>query len=578
MIFRSVVGKLWLTILGFVTLILIVLGLLLTQMFERYANNQESKDLMLISDSVAHVLNNSNDWPSALSYLTQLFENENRKLFVVTKENREVLPSPVKEIIQDERVTKAWQGGKTAYRETYPLLIEGKRTYTELLVIASSYDLKDERVLVIIYESMKVVSATAAGINRIILYAIGVSLLFTTFFALFLTRRITRPLRQIQEAAERIAEGELDQRLSIGFHDEIGKLSRSFNHMATQLDETITELQYEKDRLDRILKSMGDGVISVDIEKEIKIINPLAEEMLFAWQTGRKRLPTKVEEILDKAMRENKETTQILEMNGHYLAVVATPLYERNELNGAVAVIRDVTYEKQMDKLRRDFIANVSHELKTPIAMLQGYSEAILDGVAETEEDRMELVKIIYDESLRMGRLVRELLDLARMEAGHFELNRDDVHLDKLLQKVNRKFQSLAKDKGIQLKFFHLQQNDLVYIDADRMEQVLTNLIDNAFRYTPYGGEILVSANKKEGMLILEVTDTGSGIAEEDIPFLFERFYKGDKARTRGNSGGTGLGLAIVKNIVEAHGGRIFVQSKVGKGTTFIIQIPCEEV
>ncbi|MBE3553727.1 MAG: HAMP domain-containing protein, partial [Thermicanus sp.] len=468
MIFRSVVGKLWLTILGFVTLILIVLGLLLTQMFERYANNQESNDLMLISDSVAHVLNNSNDWPSALSYLTQLFENENRKLFVVTNENREALSSPVKEIIQDERVTKAWQGGKIAYRGTYPLLIEGKRTYTELLVIASSYELKEERVLVIIYESMNVVSATAAGINRIILYAIGVSLLFTTFFALFLTRRITRPLRQIQEAAERIAEGELDQRLSIGFHDEIGKLSRSFNHMATQLDETITELQYEKDRLDRILKSMGDGVISVDIDKKIKIINPLAEEMLFAWQTGRKRLPIQIEEILDEAMKENKETTQILEMNGHYLAVVATPLYERNELNGAVAVIRDVTYEKQMDKLRRDFIANVSHELKTPIAMLQGYSEAILDGVAETEEDRTELVKIIYDESLRMGRLVRELLDLARMEAGHFELNRDDIHLDKLLQKVNRKFQSMAKEKEIQLKFFHLQQNDLVYIDADR--------------------------------------------------------------------------------------------------------------
>lgn len=579
MIFRSVVGKLWLTILGFVTIILFVLGLLLTQVFEGYSFNQESKDLMLISDSVAHVLKSSQDWTSALTYLTQLFENENRKLFVVTNKNREALPSPVKDILQDGRMIEAWQGKKISYRGTYPIIVKGERVYSDLLVIASSYELKDEKILIIIYESMKVVGDTTAGINRIILYTIGFSILFTTFFALFLTRRITRPLRQIQEAAERIAEGELDQRLSIGFQDEIGKLARSFNHMVVQLDETIHELQYEKDRLDRILNSMGDGVISVDLEKEIKMINPLAEEMLFHWQmTERKRLPLQVVQVLEEVLRENKVMSQILEINGHYISMVATPLYERNELNGAVAVLRDVTYERQLDKLRRDFVANVSHELKTPISMLQGYSEAILDGVAETEEERMELVKIIYDESVRMGRLVRELLDLARMEAGHFELNRDDIHLNLLLQKVYRKFAAVAKEKGIELQIKPLTSHDLVYLDADRMEQVLTNLIDNAFRYTPQGGKITISSEKREGVLHLKVTDTGSGIHEEDIPFLFERFYKGDKARTRGASGGTGLGLAIVKNIIEAHGGKIYVQSKVGEGTSFHMQIPCEEV
>lgn len=579
MIFRSVVGKLWLTILGFVTIILFVLGLLLTQVFEGYSFNQESKDLMLISDSVAHVLKSSQDWTSALTYLTQLFENENRKLFVVTNKNREALPSPVKDILQDGRMIEAWQGKKISYRGTYPIIVKGERVYSDLLVIASSYELKDEKILIIIYESMKVVGDTTAGINRIILYTIGFSILFTTFFALFLTRRITRPLRQIQEAAERIAEGELDQRLSIGFQDEIGKLARSFNHMVVQLDETIHELQYEKDRLDRILNSMGDGVISVDLEKEIKMINPLAEEMLFHWQmTERKRLPLQVVQVLEEVLRENKVMSQILEINGHYISMVATPLYERNELNGAVAVLRDVTYERQLDKLRRDFVANVSHELKTPISMLQGYSEAILDEVAETEEERMELVKIIYDESVRMGRLVRELLDLARMEAGHFELNRDDIHLNLLLQKVYRKFAAVAKEKGIELQIKPLTGQDLVYLDADRMEQVLTNLIDNAFRYTPQGGKITISSEKREGVLHLKVTDTGSGIHEEDIPFLFERFYKGDKARTRGASGGTGLGLAIVKNIIEAHGGKIYVQSKVGEGTSFHMQIPCEEV
>lgn len=577
MIFRSVVGKLWLTILGFVTIILLVLGLFLTQLFEGYSFNQESKDLMLISDSVAHVLRNSPDWPSALTYLTQLFENENRKLFVVMKENKENLSSPMKDILQDPRMSVTAEGKKITFRGTYPTVIQGERSYSDLLVIASPYELKGEKVLIIIYESMKVLGATTAGINQIILYAIGFSILFTTFFALFLTRRITRPLRQIQEAAERIAEGELDQRLSIGFHDEIGKLARSFNHMAVQLDETIHELQYEKDRLDRILNNMGDGVISVDIEKEIRMINPLAEEMLFGWQkTERKRLPDQVGKVLDEVLQENKGVSRILEVNAHYISMVATPLYERSELNGAVAVFRDVTYERQLEKLRRDFIANVSHELKTPVAMLQGYSEAIIDGVAETEEERIELVKIIYDESMRMGRLVKELLDLARMEAGHFQLDRDDTRFNALLNKIERKFQGIAKEKQVQLKIHPLEENDLVYIDADRIEQVLTNLIDNAFRYTPAGGFISISAKKWMGILRIEVTDTGSGIAEEDIPFLFERFYKGDKARTRGISGGTGLGLAIVKNIIDAHDGKIYVQSKLGEGTTFIIQIPCE--
>jgi two-component system sensor histidine kinase ResE len=262
-----------------------------------------------------------------------------------------------------------------------------------------------------------------------------------------------------------------------------------------------------------------------------------------------------------------------IEIKGTYLAVVVSPLNDRDGISGAVAVFRDVTNERKLDKLRSDFVANISHELRTPIAMLQGYSEAILDGIAATEEEQRELVKIIFDESVRMSKLVNELLDLARIEAGHLQLVPAKISLNQLLDKIGRKFNGLTRERRIQLTVDKLQGDDTVFLDQDRMEQVLTNLIDNAIRHTPDHGEIRVTPSKKEKILQIEVSDTGSGIDPEDIPYLFERFYKGDKARTRGRSG-TGLGLSIVKNIVEAHKGHIYVESTLGEGTSFKIQIP----
>jgi two-component system sensor histidine kinase ResE len=205
--------------------------------------------------------------------------------------------------------------------------------------------------------------------------------------------------------------------------------------------------------------------------------------------------------------------------------------------------------------------------------MLQGYSEAIVDDIAETQEDKKEMAKVIYDESLRMGRLVNELLDLARMESGHIHLTLEKVELSSFMNRIIRKFQGLARDNGIQLSLGIEDEMAPVSFDPDRIEQVLTNLIDNAIRHTPIGGTVQLNVASEEKGFIVEVTDSGSGISEEDLPFVFERFYKADKARTRSRAG-TGLGLAIAKNIIEAHRGYLSVQSKIGQGTTFTFMIP----
>ena len=252
-----------------------------------------------------------------------------------------------------------------------------------------------------------------------------------------------------------------------------------------------------------------------------------------------------------------------------------TPLYDQSYVRGAVAVIRDMTEERRLDKLRKDFISNVSHELRTPISLLQGYSEAIVDDIAESKEEKNELAQIINEESLRMGRLVNELLDLERMEADHIQLHSESVHLESFITRILKKFTGVADEGNISLNLVNHVKVDTVEFDIDRMEQVFTNLIDNALRHTDEHGVINVVVENSSEHLYVEIEDSGRGIPEDDLPFIFERFYKADKSRTRNaKKKGTGLGLAIAKHIVEAHSGTISVKSKLNVGTTFSFKIP----
>jgi two-component system sensor histidine kinase ResE len=246
-----------------------------------------------------------------------------------------------------------------------------------------------------------------------------------------------------------------------------------------------------------------------------------------------------------------------------------------------VAVLRDVTEEVRLEKLRKDFVANVSHELRTPLSMLQGYSEALLDDIVSTPEERRELAQVIHDESLRMGRLVQDLLDLARLEAGRLELHAAETDLAPMLQRVHRKFAALARERGIALELDAPAEGGalvLAWADEDRLEQVFTNLLDNAIRHTAEGKRIFLRATRLESeagpSIRIEVEDQGDGIPPEDLPYIFERFYKADKSRKR--TSGTGLGLAIVKNLVEAHGGVIAARSRIGHGTTFAVTLPVQ--
>ncbi|WP_334077104.1 ATP-binding protein [Paenibacillus sanfengchensis] len=435
----------------------------------------------------------------------------------------------------------------------------------------------------------------------VIIGMIGFSL--TTFFALFLFTKITQPMQRLIQAADSVRKGKYDTRLSLRTSDEIGVLSNTFNHMAEELEKTIRSLNHEKEHLSSVLRSMNDAVITLDGNGYVILTNPPGDRILEMWgdlseqEAGdpeggaassasgpgnANKVPKPLMEMFHRILAQEGDQSMNIHVKKGVWSVHMAPLTSDGEIRGAVAVLRDVTEEVRLEKMRRDFVANVSHEIRTPLSMMQGYSEALLDGMATSPEESAELVQVIHDESLRMGRLVRDLLDLARMEAGHTDMPMREVDFRELAERVYRKFLVRAKEHEIALQLDLGESGlHLSHANEDRLEQVLTNLLDNAFRHTPDGGGIVIGAAmeaQREGpALHVSVKDSGVGIPADDLPFVFERFYKADKARVRGERGGTGLGLSIVKNIVDAHGGTIHAESEPGTGTIFHMLLPVEK-
>ncbi|MFC5531707.1 HAMP domain-containing sensor histidine kinase [Cohnella yongneupensis] len=426
-------------------------------------------------------------------------------------------------------------------------------------------------------------------IKRLFTYAGLMGFLLTTFFAFFLLTKITQPLREMKDAANRVTKGDYTTRVAIRSSDEIGDLATSFNQMATELQTLIRDIQHERDHLSSVLKSMTDAVITFDAAGCAILTNPQGQHLLDDWNSVEwsdedesvpfAAVPGPLRETFRNVTSGVKELTVKVHVKSDVWSVVMTPLASDDAVRGAVAVLRDVTEEFRVDKMRKDFVANVSHEIRTPLSMVQGYSEALLDDIVASPEERRELVQVIHDESLRMGRLVKDLLDLARMEAGHLEMNYQHLDVNALMGRVYRKFSALAKERHIALSR-SVEDPALVLeaADGDRLEQVLTNLLDNALRHTPAGAGIALSAQRIEGtkgdLIEIKIADEGQGIPRQDLPYIFDRFYKADKARKRESNGGTGLGLAIVKNLVEAHNGKIRAESIEGEGTTFTIVLP----
>ncbi|WP_227936133.1 ATP-binding protein [Alkalihalobacillus deserti] len=588
MLWRSVVGKVWITILLLVSVVLTILMVLLLQSFERFHVNEAESRLVNHAMMISNIYEGYTTENDALTTISQysnafdmhvIFLVEGEKIW--STDEAEAHQVALDTFFTDETLSQVFSGEQIVMTEgDFPFTGNGEEFLSEIMIVGVPLQpdsLEDSAVF--LYQSLSAIEEASNDTKKIIYFSAGVAIVLTTIFAFFLSTRITAPLRKMREVALEVAQGEFKTKIPVLTHDEIGQLAIAFNRMGRELNNNIHALNQEKEQLARILVSMADGVVTLNKKGRIVLTNPPAERFIQSWYYEQgmddnieQPLPATLQTLFEKVVLFEKEQVSEVEIQGRSWMILITPLYDQDEIRGAVAVIRDMTEERRHDKLRKDFIANVSHELRTPISMLQGYSEAIIDDIAGSDEEKREMAKIIYDESLRMGRLVNELLDIASMEAGHVELNMELIEVEPFSERIVRKFQGLAGEQDITLSLdIHLVTT--FTCDPDRIEQVLTNLLHNAIRHTEQNGQVTLAVRQYDKGINFDVKDTGSGIPEVDLPYVFERFYKADKARTRGR-GGTGLGLAIAKNIIDAHGGHISVHSKVNEGTTFSFFIP----
>lgn len=398
--------------------------------------------------------------------------------------------------------------------------------------------------------------------------------------------RLAGTLSQSSEVVRRVAEGDFSQTLSAwaAEHPEVSALEQGINATALRLQERVRQLNAEKGRLEAILGNMAEGVILVDAQKRISLLNAAAEAMfgIVAAETlGRDHLTVThhfdLDQKLERVLRTGKAETleikrarpeeQVLECR-----LATTSVGESGE-RGVLLVLRDITRFRRLEQMRTEFVSNVTHELRTPLTSIQGFAETLLEGALEEPEDARRFVGIIKRESEHLSRLIEDILDLSRIESGKMRMRKEPLDLNALSEETLGRMLGKAHDLGVDLVIEVAEGLPQVPGDPTRLSQVLINLVDNALKYTPPGGRVTVSAADAGPHLSIAVADTGCGIPRADLARIFERFYRVDKARTR-STGGTGLGLSIVKHIVDAHGGSISVESDVGLGATFTFTLP----
>jgi two-component system phosphate regulon sensor histidine kinase PhoR len=421
------------------------------------------------------------------------------------------------------------------------------------------------------------INAAMGHINVVIAVGALVAAVLGILLAFQIARITVEPIKKLTAVSKEMAEGNLNQEITAASRDEVGELARAFNRMAAKLKEAMALVTAERDRMAIVLESMSDAILVLDREGRISMTNKAAEKVLEvprADAIGRHFIEAvrdyEVDALLQQCLEKKEQRTGLVEVRSkkRLLGVIATPFHEEA---GCLLLIQDLTELRKLETVRRDFIANLSHELRTPIASLKALGETLHEGAIDQPAVARDFVGKMNVEVDRLAQMVQEMGVLSRIESGEAPLQRMPLNVAEVVDRAAGRLKAQADRAGLQIRLDIVSGLPSLSADGARIEQVLVNLIHNAIKFTPPGGRITVSAKAEGDNLIVSVSDTGVGISEDDLPRVFERFYKADRARA---GGGTGLGLAIAKHVVEAHRGRIWVESMEGRGATFSFSIP----
>lgn len=383
-----------------------------------------------------------------------------------------------------------------------------------------------------------------------------------------LARSLTRPLRCLTEAASALARGERAPPIPPTSTDELDTLGTAFNTMNANLAAAHDALAAQAQQREAILHNLADAVLAADACGEIILANPAASALL-------EIAPDRLREAIQLTLESGDSLATEVRVRDQVVELLTTPLRdEEAQLSGIVAVGHDVTAYRQLDRLRTNFVSDVSHELRTPLTAIRGFIETLQDGAADDPDARARFLSTIAAETDRLTRLTNDLLLLTRADAGRLDLHLAPIDLVAAAKQAIAQLDQRAHEKQVAVTVEVPESPARVLADADRIHQVLVNLLDNALKFTPTGGQVSVSFGHVEALVSCTVTDTGPGIPAEEIPHLFTRFYRGDPSRARSGGDGSGLGLAIAKAIVEAHGGRIWVETDPDQGASFSFTLP----
>jgi len=416
---------------------------------------------------------------------------------------------------------------------------------------------------------------------------VGVALFIVFLFSLVLTAFISfiisKPLSEMASMAKAMAQGDFSKKPSIYSTDEIGDLSMALTHMAEEINNQIETVKQEGAKFDAVLSSMVEGIMVVDQKGVIVLMNPSLRKIFLVDFDPQGRTPVEairyaaVQETVDKILEHGQayisQEIVMTDLADRTLKVNGAPIVRNNKLEGAVLVFHDITELRRLEKMKQEFVANVSHELRTPISSIKGYAETLLQGALEDKSHAKDFVHIIFESSNRLASLISDLLDLAKIESGKMQMDFFSVEVKPLALRCISVLKKSIDEKSLKVLCQIPDHLPKVLADDKRLSQVLLNLLDNAVKYTPQNGTVTIFASVVGKMIQIDVSDTGIGIPADDIPRIFERFYRVDKARSS-ELGGTGLGLSIVKHIVLAHNGQVWIRSDPSTGSTFSFTLP----
>ncbi|MBF0478438.1 MAG: PAS domain-containing protein [Candidatus Omnitrophica bacterium] len=401
-------------------------------------------------------------------------------------------------------------------------------------------------------------------------------------FAAFLL--ITRPVEWLTQVIKSVTANEFDKKIFLRSNDELQALAEAADELAGKIKYSVHSEAVERSRLEAVFLNMFEGVMIVDQDGLVVLMNQKLKELINVREDFKNRSSievvrnSEIQELISNALKtgqgvETKELKILFPLHEKILLVSAAPVYWGQQIQGVVLVFHDISEVRKLEKVRRDFVANVSHELRTPIANIHGYAETLLDGAINDPKHNREFLNVIYHDSGRLSKLVADLLNLSRIESGKWEMNIKECSIHKIIDRVLASLRPVIQQKGAKVQVNISEQLPTVKVDEVGLEQVLFNITENALKYGQPDGLVKIDVTDAAQNFCIKITDNGMGISREDQPRIFERFYRVDKARSL-HEGGTGLGLAIVKHIVELMHGRIQVESELGQGSSFFIELP----